>query len=247
MTEEPRNDRICWHGTHRMIRFWIGTALLAGSWLLGLNYFYPANPYAWLAAVAAGVVLLGNAEQPLAASQLRIAAIVLFLPAVWFASWPYRAAPLLIVLGLAIPLLPHPKAMAQLAGRRRRGCRNRAFGPGVGPGTLHRSYRVHSRSALAAARCVGRRRHAAGNRRDRRRLDHRDALDAASASARGHLGIAARSGHAVVLRRWADDAGLWCSRPGCQNGGRRDACTTTDRRRRLHGEMAKLDLRFADA
>ena len=105
-TEEPRNDRICWHGNHRMIRFWIGTALLAGSWLLGLDYFYPANPYAWLAAVAAGVVLLGNASKPLAASQLRAAAIVLFLPAVWFASWPYRAAPLLIVLGLAIPLLP---------------------------------------------------------------------------------------------------------------------------------------------
>ena len=92
-----------------MIRFWIGTALLAGSWLLGLDYFYPANQYAWLAAIAAGVALLGNANKPLAASHLRIAAIVLFLPAVWFASWPYRAAPLLIVLGLAIPLLPHGK------------------------------------------------------------------------------------------------------------------------------------------
>jgi len=88
-----------------MIRFWIGTALLAGSWLLGLSYFYPANPYAWLAAVAASVVLLGNTK-PLAASQLKAVAIVLFLPAVWFASWPYRAAPLLIVLGLAIQLLP---------------------------------------------------------------------------------------------------------------------------------------------
>ncbi len=38
-----------------MIRFWIGTALLAGSWLLGLDYFYPANPCAWLAVVAAAV------------------------------------------------------------------------------------------------------------------------------------------------------------------------------------------------
>ena len=36
-----------------MIRFWIGTALLAGSWLLGLDYFYPASPWGWLATVAA--------------------------------------------------------------------------------------------------------------------------------------------------------------------------------------------------
>ena len=41
-----------------MMSSWIGIALLAGSWLLGLDYFYPANPYAWLAAVTAGVILL---------------------------------------------------------------------------------------------------------------------------------------------------------------------------------------------
>jgi hypothetical protein len=88
------------------MRYWNGTALLAGSWLLGSSYFYPANPYAWLAAVVAAVVLLGNTEWPLADSRLRVAALALFLPAVWFASWPYRAAPLLIVLGLAAELLP---------------------------------------------------------------------------------------------------------------------------------------------
>jgi hypothetical protein len=93
------------------MRYWVGTALLAGSWLLGVDYFYPANPYAWLAVVAAAVALLGKTDtssQPLAVSHLRLQAIaiVLFLPAVWFASWPYRAAPLLIVLGLAIQLVP---------------------------------------------------------------------------------------------------------------------------------------------
>ncbi len=91
------------------MRSWIGIALLAGSWLLGLNYFYPASPWAWLAAVAAAVALLGKATtKPLAASQLRLSAIalILLLPAVWYVSWPYRAAPLLIVLGLAIQLLP---------------------------------------------------------------------------------------------------------------------------------------------
>lgn len=88
-----------------MMRFWIGTALLAGSWLLGLDYFYPANPYAWLAAVIAAVLLLGN-NKPLTASHLNAVAIALLLPAVWFAEWPYRATPLLIVLGLALQLLP---------------------------------------------------------------------------------------------------------------------------------------------
>jgi hypothetical protein len=96
-----------------MMRYWIGTALLAGSWLLGLDYFYPANPHAWLAAVAAAVVLLGRPAEPLAASQtsrkLPAWAIVLLLPAVWFAAWPYRAAPLLIVLGLALQMLPAQK------------------------------------------------------------------------------------------------------------------------------------------
>ncbi len=27
-----------------MIQAWIAAALLAGSWLLGLDYFYPASP-----------------------------------------------------------------------------------------------------------------------------------------------------------------------------------------------------------
>ncbi|GAG09594.1 unnamed protein product, partial [marine sediment metagenome] len=93
-------------------------ALLAGSWLLGLDYFSPASPWAWLAAVGAAVVLLGTTLKPTMLADedaskenrrrrsLETAALLLFLPAVWFASWPYRAAPLLIILGLAIRLLP---------------------------------------------------------------------------------------------------------------------------------------------
>jgi hypothetical protein len=95
-----------------MIQAWIGVALLAGSWLLGLDYFYPASPWAWLVSVAVAVVLLGkpasqSREQPLAASSGRpqIIALVLLVPALWYAAWPYRAAPLLIVLGLAGGLL----------------------------------------------------------------------------------------------------------------------------------------------
>ena len=95
-----------------MIRLWIGTALLAGSWLLGLDYFYPASPWAWLAAVVAAVVLLGDTDSVAVSLgerrswRLDAASLALLLPAVWFAPWPYRAAPLLMVLGLALQLLP---------------------------------------------------------------------------------------------------------------------------------------------
>ncbi|MBU4399943.1 MAG: hypothetical protein KKE86_11485, partial [Planctomycetes bacterium] len=110
------------------IRFWIGTALLAGSWLLGLNFFHPVNPWAWSAVVAAAVLLLGKSGGALGATAglsssaentvgqanrgtraawpIENLALVLLLPAAWFAPWPYRAAPLLIVLGLALRLLP---------------------------------------------------------------------------------------------------------------------------------------------
>ena len=117
-----------------MIRFWIGTALLAGSWLFGLDYFYPANPWAWLAAIAAAVVLLGRTsavpDKPLAA--LHSIALVLFLPAVWFAPWPYRAAPLLIVAGLGLQLVPIGKRWSDWLAQRRRRVRRHPVGPGVG-------------------------------------------------------------------------------------------------------------------
>ena len=98
------NQVVCGKGT--MIQAWIGVALLAGSWLLGLEYFYPASPWAWLAGIVAAIVLLGKTNKPLAASQTRLDAIalILLLPVVWYAAWPYRAAPLLIVLGLTVRL-----------------------------------------------------------------------------------------------------------------------------------------------
>jgi hypothetical protein len=98
-----------------MMRYWIGTALLAGSWMLGVGYFYPASPLAWLAMVLVAIVLLGQSKPPEASQRhrrLEAIALVLFLPSVWFASWPYQAAPLLMVLGLGIWLLPVRKRWA---------------------------------------------------------------------------------------------------------------------------------------
>lgn len=100
------------------IRFWIATALLAGSWLLGLDYFYPSHPWAWAAAVAAAVALMGrpkgtvpfslceNRDSPHPAWAIEGVALILLLPAAWFTPWPYRAAPLLMALGLALRLSP---------------------------------------------------------------------------------------------------------------------------------------------
>ena len=149
-----------------MLRLWIGTALLAGSWLLGLNYFYPASPWAWLAAVAAAVVLLSieqaatvesrsrrrrNRRRPLDAATNAL----LLLPAVWFAAWPYRAAPLLLVLGLALQLLPIRKRWSD-----RLACGAVAAGvvllvQALALGVVRQPHGRVPRTSLAAARSAG--------------------------------------------------------------------------------------------
>jgi hypothetical protein len=92
-----------------MRRAWIATALLAGSWLLGLSYYELACLPAWIVLVAAGTLLMaglsspapsGNEPRTASPPLIDAAAIVLMVPAVWFAPWPYRAAPLAIVAGL---------------------------------------------------------------------------------------------------------------------------------------------------
>jgi len=104
-----------------MMRIWIGTALLAGSWLLGQSYYLPAQTLAqtlvWGLVVAIGVLLLGGTAS-LAASDTAARlpdrrqtglALVLLVPMVLIAPWPGRMAPLLIAAGLAVELLPIPR------------------------------------------------------------------------------------------------------------------------------------------
>lgn len=88
-----------------MMRAWIGLALLSGSWLLGLSYYQPANWPAWGVVVVLGTVLLASRPaRPPARREMGVA-LAMLLPAVWLMPWPYRAAPLLIVIGLVLQLL----------------------------------------------------------------------------------------------------------------------------------------------
>lgn len=99
-----------------MIRTWIAVALLAGSWLLGSNYYHAPCPQAWwVAAIAATILLAGTIEQNLSQRRTGIAVALLILTA-WLIPWPDRAAPLWIAVGLAIELLPIRLRIRRLGG-----------------------------------------------------------------------------------------------------------------------------------
>ncbi|MBM4033765.1 MAG: hypothetical protein FJ291_18560 [Planctomycetes bacterium] len=123
-----------------MTRHWLGVALLATSWLLGLSYYHQANWLAWAITLVVGTGLfvvrasardVGNGlkaalqtpgaglkaalQTPGAglkaalrtpARRTAAVALALLLPAVWLAPWPYRAALLLLALGLLQDALP---------------------------------------------------------------------------------------------------------------------------------------------
>ncbi|MCE5266866.1 MAG: GldG family protein [Planctomycetaceae bacterium] len=94
------------------VRFWIGVALLAAFWLLGLSYFYPASAWAAMAVVVMAIPLLGKSNEDALRNDVLsgvgrktdVVAVLLLLPALWLAVWPYRMAPLLVVAGLAFRL-----------------------------------------------------------------------------------------------------------------------------------------------
>jgi hypothetical protein len=92
-----------------MTRAWLGTALLAGSWLFGLDYFQPGNRVAWLCAVAGAVALLSNLPVYWPERWLMQVAVVLSLPAVWLLPWPYKAIPVLLAAGLLLEFAPLPR------------------------------------------------------------------------------------------------------------------------------------------
>jgi len=91
------------------MRAWVGLALLAGSWLLGLGYYQPADLSAWAAVVALGTVLLTGRPARLPGGREIGISLAMLAVAAWFMPWPFRAAPLLIGAGLGLQLVPIPR------------------------------------------------------------------------------------------------------------------------------------------
>jgi len=91
-----------------MMLSWIGLALLSASWLLGPGYYHPPHWPAWTVIVLLGTVLLASRPVRLPDRRQLAVAAAMLLPAVWFMPWPYRAAPLLMAVGLALQLAPRP-------------------------------------------------------------------------------------------------------------------------------------------
>jgi hypothetical protein len=91
------------------VRPWIGIALLAVSWLFGLNYYELPSFWAQAAALVFGVWLLTASRRgdPFRAvgeayPELTAGIVVLLLPVIWWTPWPYRLAPLLIFAGVVL-------------------------------------------------------------------------------------------------------------------------------------------------
>ena len=94
---------------------WITTIATAGLWL------------------AVGSLLLFGRLEFLPGRRERPIALALLVPAVYFAPWPLRAAPILIAAGLLLDLLPIPRRWPKPLGRTAvaGGLRGSVF-PGVG-------------------------------------------------------------------------------------------------------------------
>ena len=95
------------------VRPWIGIALLGISWLLGLDYYETANPWAQAAVLVLGTWMLAAGERanPFRATreaypELTVAILLMLLPVVWWTPWPYRLSPLAIIAGIVLERVP---------------------------------------------------------------------------------------------------------------------------------------------
>ena len=99
-----------------MIRAWIGLALLAGSWLVGLSYYHAADMVLWAILVVAGTALMTTAVKVQPPRGLALPAILMLAPAALVAPWPYRMAILLVMLGLALQAAAIPRRWPRAVG-----------------------------------------------------------------------------------------------------------------------------------
>jgi hypothetical protein len=88
---------------------WLGVALLAGSWLPGLGYYQPASSAVWMMLLLAGTLLLCGAPVRAPGRLQTAVAILLMLPMLGLAPWPYKASPVLIVIGAGVLALAPPR------------------------------------------------------------------------------------------------------------------------------------------
>ena len=92
-----------------MKRAWAGVALLSATWLFGLSYYHAANWPAWGLLLAAGVLVLIGVPVPVPGRKASIAAVLMLVPVIYLAPWPYRAGGLLLMAGLGLQALPTPR------------------------------------------------------------------------------------------------------------------------------------------
>src|SRR5690349_16830015 len=100
-----------------MIRLWTGVFLLAASWLLGTGYYYAPQWTAWSVLLLAGCAFVvmdrfratgtrepaGNGFDLFVPGGLPgLLCVLLLVPPIWVAPWPYRAAPFLLAAGLLL-------------------------------------------------------------------------------------------------------------------------------------------------
>ncbi|MCC6126230.1 MAG: hypothetical protein IT426_14825 [Pirellulales bacterium] len=90
----------------KMFRAWTAVALLAGSWMFGLGYFYPADYATWTVLLAAAMLLLYGTPIPLPDKGERWLAAALLLPAAIWTPRPYAIIPLLLLIGLVLQNMP---------------------------------------------------------------------------------------------------------------------------------------------
>jgi len=99
-----------------MIRDWAAVALLAVSWLLGIQYYHEADWFAWVAVVLAGAALLARTLPRTPSRRAAGLAAALLLPALALMPWPYRMGALLLVVGLTLWAAPIPSGWPKAIG-----------------------------------------------------------------------------------------------------------------------------------
>jgi hypothetical protein len=92
-----------------MIRWWLGVALLAGSWMFGLPYFFPAGPVVWVALLLLGAGLLIDGVERAPGRGELLVGLALALAAALLAPWPYAVVPGILGAGLLLAAAPIPR------------------------------------------------------------------------------------------------------------------------------------------